>query len=70
MRRVVGLCAQDAHAFDSTVRENLRLARPGCDDEVLRRLVLHGGRVVERGRHGELLSSHGRYRALWSAGAG
>ncbi|MEY9925516.1 ATP-binding cassette subfamily C protein CydCD [Catenulispora sp. GP43] len=28
VRRVVGLCAQDAHVFDSTLRENLRLARP------------------------------------------
>jgi ABC-type multidrug transport system fused ATPase/permease subunit len=36
VRRVVGLCAQDAHVFDSTVRENLRLARPGCNDAALR----------------------------------
>ena len=36
VRRVVGLCAQDAHLFDSTLRENLRLARPGCDDPALR----------------------------------
>jgi ATP-binding cassette subfamily C protein CydCD len=36
VRRIVGLCAQDAHVFDSTVRENLRLARPGSDDAVLR----------------------------------
>jgi ATP-binding cassette subfamily C protein CydCD len=32
VRRIVGLCAQDAHIFDSTVRENLRLARPGAPD--------------------------------------
>jgi thiol reductant ABC exporter CydC subunit len=36
VRRVVGLCAQDAHIFDSTIRENLRLARPNCDDDELR----------------------------------
>ena len=36
VRRVVGLCAQDAHVFDSTIRENLRLARPGASDEGLR----------------------------------
>ena len=36
VRRVVALCAQDAHVFDSTIRENLRLARPGSDDEALR----------------------------------
>jgi ATP-binding cassette subfamily C protein CydCD len=28
VRRVVGLCAQDAHVFDSSLRQNLRLARP------------------------------------------
>jgi thiol reductant ABC exporter CydC subunit len=36
VRRMVGLCAQDAHIFDSTIRENLRLARPGSDDDELR----------------------------------
>ncbi len=36
LRRVVGLCAQDAHVFDSTIRENLRLARPDSDDDALR----------------------------------
>jgi thiol reductant ABC exporter CydC subunit len=36
VRRMVGLCAQDAHIFDSTIRENLRLARPDCDDDDLR----------------------------------
>ena len=35
VRRVVGLCAQDAHLFDSTLRENLRLARPDSDDAAL-----------------------------------
>jgi ABC-type transport system involved in cytochrome bd biosynthesis fused ATPase/permease subunit len=35
-RRLVGLCAQDAHVFDSTVRENLRLARPTATDTELR----------------------------------
>ncbi|TDC70077.1 thiol reductant ABC exporter subunit CydD [Streptomyces hainanensis] len=36
VRRLVGLCAQDAHIFDSTLRENLRLARPEADDAALR----------------------------------
>ncbi|MEU7149463.1 thiol reductant ABC exporter subunit CydD [Streptomyces sp. NPDC045456] len=35
VRRQVGLCAQDAHLFDSSVRENLRLARPGAGEEDL-----------------------------------
>ncbi|WP_435848719.1 thiol reductant ABC exporter subunit CydD [Streptomyces javensis] len=36
VRRLVGLCAQDAHVFDSSLRENLRLARPGASDDELR----------------------------------
>ncbi len=36
VRRVVGLCAQDAHLFDSTIAENVRLARPGATDGELR----------------------------------
>ncbi|NBE52606.1 thiol reductant ABC exporter subunit CydD [Streptomyces boluensis] len=36
VRRVVGLCAQDAHVFDSTIRENLRLARTDADEDALR----------------------------------
>ncbi|MFJ7195977.1 MULTISPECIES: thiol reductant ABC exporter subunit CydD [unclassified Streptomyces] len=35
VRRYVGLCAQDAHVFDSSIRENLRLARTGATDEEL-----------------------------------
>ena len=36
VRRYVGLCAQDAHLFDSTLRENLLLARPESSDAELR----------------------------------
>ena len=43
---MVGLCAQDAHIFDSTIRENLRLARPECDDDDLRD-VLRRVRLLE-----------------------
>ncbi|WP_086731759.1 thiol reductant ABC exporter subunit CydD, partial [Streptomyces fradiae] len=39
VRRFVGLCAQDAHLFDSTVRENLRLARPDASDDDLRSVL-------------------------------
>ncbi|MER5861842.1 thiol reductant ABC exporter subunit CydD [Kitasatospora sp. NPDC002040] len=35
VRRSVGLCAQDAHIFDSSLRENLRLAAPGATDDAL-----------------------------------
>jgi ATP-binding cassette subfamily C protein CydCD len=36
VRRIIGLCAQDAHIFDSTLAENLRLARPGAGSDELR----------------------------------
>ncbi|MFH9420217.1 thiol reductant ABC exporter subunit CydD [Streptomyces sp. NPDC017529] len=35
VRRRVGLCAQAAHIFDSSIRENLRLARTGADEDAL-----------------------------------
>ncbi|MFL3868204.1 thiol reductant ABC exporter subunit CydD [Streptomyces griseobrunneus] len=35
VRRSVGLCAQDAHVFGSSIRENLRLARTGATDAEL-----------------------------------
>ncbi|MFK4146160.1 thiol reductant ABC exporter subunit CydD [Streptomyces sp. NPDC004065] len=36
VRRLVGLCAQDAHLFDSTVRENLLLAKKEATEAELR----------------------------------
>jgi thiol reductant ABC exporter CydC subunit len=38
-RRVVGLVAQDAHVFDSTLEENLRLARRDATREQLREVL-------------------------------
>ena len=32
VRSIVGWCPQDPHLFDTSVAENLRLARPGCAD--------------------------------------
>ncbi|WP_116212897.1 thiol reductant ABC exporter subunit CydD [Streptomyces olivoreticuli] len=46
VRRLVGLCAQDAHLFDSSVRENLRLARPGASDAELC-AALRSARLLE-----------------------
>ncbi|MBP2404020.1 thiol reductant ABC exporter subunit CydD [Streptomyces syringium] len=46
LRRLVGLCAQDAHLFDSSVRENLRLARPDADEAELR-AALRAARLLE-----------------------
>ncbi|MFE5481512.1 thiol reductant ABC exporter subunit CydD [Streptomyces sp. NPDC056527] len=73
VRRFVGLCAQDAHTFDSTIRENLRLARTGADDEELRaalgraRLLdwvdgLPDGLDTQVGEHGSRLSGGQRQR--------
>ncbi|MEU1801845.1 thiol reductant ABC exporter subunit CydD [Streptomyces sp. NPDC019937] len=46
VRRLVGLCAQDAHIFDSSLRENLRLARPGAGEDELR-AALAAARLLE-----------------------
>ncbi|MFD8296331.1 thiol reductant ABC exporter subunit CydD [Streptomyces bauhiniae] len=40
VRRLVGLCAQDAHLFDSSVRENLLLARKDATESELRDVLL------------------------------
>lgn len=36
VRKVIGLCAQDAHLFDSTIGQNIRLARPTATDDEIR----------------------------------
>ncbi|MYV53766.1 ATP-binding cassette domain-containing protein, partial [Streptomyces sp. SID3212] len=73
VRRFVGLCAQDAYLFDSSVRENLRLARPDATDGELRD-ALRGARLLEWadslpggldtlvGEHGARLSGGQRQR--------
>ncbi|MEU8623747.1 thiol reductant ABC exporter subunit CydD [Streptomyces sp. NPDC048669] len=73
VRRFVGLCAQDAHIFDSSIRENLRLARTGATDAELRdalaraRLLdwaeaLPAGLDTLVGEHGARLSGGQRQR--------
>ncbi|MFJ2090456.1 thiol reductant ABC exporter subunit CydD [Streptomyces sp. NPDC087901] len=73
VRRFVGLCAQDAHIFDSSIRENLRLARTGATDGELRdalgraRLLdwaeaLPDGLDTLVGEHGARLSGGQRQR--------
>lgn len=73
VRRFVGLCAQDAHLFDSSIRENLRLARTGASDAELRdalaraRLLdwaeaLPDGLDTHVGEHGARLSGGQRQR--------
>ncbi|MFJ2828627.1 thiol reductant ABC exporter subunit CydD [Streptomyces sp. NPDC087263] len=73
VRRLVGLCAQDAHLFDSSVRENLLLARKGateaelCDALARARLLdwadgLPDGLDTLIGEHGARLSGGQRQR--------
>ncbi|MHA5048031.1 thiol reductant ABC exporter subunit CydD [Streptomyces sp. SD15] len=73
VRRLVGLCAQDAHLFDSTVRENLLLARRNATETELRdalaraRLLewadgLPAGLDTLIGEHGARLSGGQRQR--------
>jgi thiol reductant ABC exporter CydC subunit len=46
VRRVVGLCAQDSHLFDSTLADNLALARPDADPGQMR-AALEAARLAE-----------------------
>jgi ATP-binding cassette subfamily C protein CydCD len=73
VRRLVGLCAQDAHLFDSSVRENLLLARKDASEADLRdalaraRLLdwvdtLPDGLDTLVGEHGARLSGGQRQR--------
>ncbi|MFE2071703.1 thiol reductant ABC exporter subunit CydD [Streptomyces misionensis] len=73
VRRLVGLCAQDAHLFDSSVRENLLLARKDAGEGELRgalaraRLLdwvdgLPDGLDTLVGEHGARLSGGQRQR--------
>ncbi|MEU2589914.1 thiol reductant ABC exporter subunit CydD [Streptomyces albidoflavus] len=73
VRRLVGLCAQDAHVFDSTLRENLLLADRSATEARLRE-VLGRARLLEWaetlpqgldtpvGEHGARLSGGQRQR--------
>lgn len=43
LRRTVSFTAEDAHVFTTTVRENLRVARPGADDADLAAALARAG---------------------------
>ncbi|MFD2032422.1 ATP-binding cassette domain-containing protein [Ancylobacter dichloromethanicus] len=43
LRRLVGLAAQEAHLFNATLRENLRVAAPEAEEEALRRCLALAG---------------------------
>jgi ABC-type transport system involved in cytochrome bd biosynthesis fused ATPase/permease subunit len=72
-RRVIGLVSQDAHVFDSTLEENLRLARRDATGEQLREALaraqlldwaerLPAGMATELGDRGARMSGGQRQR--------
>jgi ATP-binding cassette subfamily C protein CydCD len=74
VRRAIGLCAQDAHLFDSSVRENLLIARRDATEAELRAVLrrvglldwadaLPDGLDTLVGEHGARLSG-GQHRRL------
>jgi ATP-binding cassette subfamily C protein CydCD len=69
VRRAVGLCEQDPHIFDSTVADNLRLARPGAAVPELE-LALEQARLLDwvRGLPNGLETSVGEHGARLSGG--
>jgi len=73
VRSVIGLCSQDAHIFDNSIAENVRLARTDAtDDQILRALNAVGlkeflsslprGIHTAVGEHGAQLSGGQRRR--------
>jgi thiol reductant ABC exporter CydC subunit len=73
VRGIVGLCAQDAHVFDTTLGENLRLARREATGEQVRSALrgagllgwvegLPAGLDTDVGEHGARLSGGQRQR--------
>lgn len=73
MRRVVATLRQDEHVFDTTIRENLRIADPDADDMTLRAALgaaglgpfidgLPDGLDTEVGENGNRLSGGERQR--------
>ena len=75
VRRVVGLAAQDAHVFDRTIGDNLRLARPDASEAEIRAALaavdlldwvdgLPAGLATEVGEFGARLSGGQRQRLV------
>ncbi|MGW1346478.1 thiol reductant ABC exporter subunit CydC [Kribbella sp. NPDC002412] len=75
LRRVVGLAEQDAHVFDWTIGDNLRVARPDATEAQVRSVLaavgllawvdgLPNGVATEVGEHGTRLSGGQRQRLV------
>ena len=63
VRNVVGLVEQDAHIFDSTLRENLRLAKPAASDPELLCCTRAGARLDDWVDDAPARPRHSRRRA-------
>lgn len=73
VRRLIGLCGQDAHIFDSSIAANLRVAKPDATDQELRDVIararlsdwvdsLPEGWATYVGEHGSRISGGQRQR--------
>ena len=60
VRKLIGLCSQDAHVFNASLRDNLRLARPDASQEQLE----------DAARRARLLDWVGSLPAGWGTRAG
>ena len=77
VRSVIGLLTQESHVFDTTIRENLLLAKPGASDLELWKALyrarlgvfvekLPGGLDAMAGEHGARLSGGERQRLAFA----
>ncbi|MET0822004.1 MAG: thiol reductant ABC exporter subunit CydC [Aeromicrobium sp.] len=75
VRSIVGLCGQDDVLFDTTIRENLRVASPHADDEAMKAALarvglgpllrrMPAGLDTSVGTHGTALSGGERQRLV------
>ncbi|MFL6099418.1 MAG: thiol reductant ABC exporter subunit CydC [Actinomycetales bacterium] len=73
LRRLIGCCSQEAHIFDASIADNVRIGRPGASEQQVRRALdragllswvtgLPDGSAAWAGEHGGRLSGGQRQR--------